>query len=165
VSRASQHYVIYHCWLLTVVRNCHMLQFTGPQNSDDAVGCVQLPGAVCSQWHRSMGISDMVLPTGWNYHRLLPASAFASCVMVRSEIPPSFSSVAKTTVLRPSTPFSVSWPSSVVLSNCRPSSARCGSTSTLGIVVVANFYTSTPVTPLYINYNCSVANLLVPRHI
>jgi len=102
--------------------------------------------STCSAAARMNGPQcDMVLPTliaGQCYHRLLPASVFASCVMVLSEIPP-FSSVASTTVLRASTPFSISWPSSVVLSNCRPSSARCGSASILGIVVVTSFYTST----------------------
>ena len=78
------------------------------------------------------------------HHKLLPASAFGSCcITVRNEIPP-FSSVARTTVPWPSTPFSISWPSSVVLSNCSPSSARWGSASTRGIIVDASFYATTP---------------------
>jgi len=128
--------------LSVLIANAHLQQSHATVHQAMERRCcisVQSPGP---EWHGSIGISDTVLPTRQCYHRLSPASAFASCVMVRNEIP-SFSSVAKTTVPWPSTPFSISCPSSVVLSNWRPSSARCGSTSTLGIVVVANFYTST----------------------
>ena len=102
-------------------------------------------GCTCrtDRWEERRGsINAFVL--GPCHHKLLPASAFGSCcITVRNEIPP-FSSVAKTTVPWPSTPFSTSWPSSVVLSNCSPSSARWGSASTRGIIVDASFYATTP---------------------
>lgn len=119
-------------------------QFARPWNGNAPDGEIQSQGPICPQWQYGLE-GHLRHVAGQRYHKLLPASEFASCVMVLSEIP-SFSSVAWTTVVRPSTPlFSISCPSSVVLSNCSPSSARCGSSSTLAISVVSSFYTSIPL--------------------
>ena len=118
-------------------------QFARPWNGNAPDGEIQSQGPICPQWQYGLE-GHLRHVAGQRYHKLLPASEFASCVMVLSEIP-SFSSVAWTTVVRPSTPFSISCPSSVVLSNCSPSSARCGSSSTLAIIVVFSFYTGIPL--------------------
>jgi len=45
-----------------LIRNSHVLQFTGPRNGDGAAGCIQSPGPVHLQSQKGqMGISGMVL--------------------------------------------------------------------------------------------------------
>jgi len=144
MSWTSRHYelICHDCRLLTLI--CNSQSYATVHKA----GVAMLQSAVLN---RCSLLAEWISGKRWwwcflfcqYYHKLLPISAFGSCcITVRKEIP-LFSSVAKTTVPWPSTALSSSWPSSVVLSNCSPSSARCGSASTLGIIVETSFYAKT----------------------